>query len=122
MGRLKQRTPPSRYMATKFLRDFAEPLDFWTGDDGMLMSYVVRRDVDWQKMLREHYHFFHDSPINPGEIVGREAFDLGQAKERYVYRGSPEDRDDWPTRTRLWLLCDEPTPFPVIEYVLKVPV
>lgn len=103
----------SRYMMRKFRREFAEPCEFWTGEDGMLMSLVIERRPDWADAMKQHY-VFH-----------KETFDLSRGKERFVRRENmdADDRENWRDSgsRAMWRCCDEVTPFPVVEYQLEFP-
>lgn len=103
------RERPSDYMLRKFRREFREPCEFWTGEDGTLMSLVIARGDYAEQALSEH-HAFVD-----------ETFDPTRVKERFVYRARLEEGEDFGRARVCWRCTDEPTPFPVLEYELQIP-
>lgn len=102
----------SRYMRSKFEKDFEHGMEFWTGEDGDLVSIAITRRPDWANVLNEQYHHRFESR--------HEKFDASRGRKRFVRRRRAEP-EEWSSCRRVWECCDEPTPFPVIEYELKFP-
>lgn len=94
----------SKYMDRKFKEYFREVAEFWTVEDGMLMSLVIVRSPDAECLLKEH-RVFKNEPFEPGRM-----------KPKFAYRGLIEG---W--RGNVWLTGDEETPYPVFEYELQIP-
>lgn len=95
----------SRYMNKLYKDSFeGEVCDFWTGEDGMLVSLVTKDDDEAEARLRKHY-VFH-----------KEEFDPTRMKKRFVERGRLEGSPG-----AVWLCTDIPNEFRVIEYELLYP-
>lgn len=96
-----------------FKKVFHDPCEFWTSEDGMLLSLVIADSEGYEKRLREHWTF------------AREEFDPSRLKKRYAYREwvghEYFDGNSGRRSGKVWRLCDEPTEFRVIEYELKIP-
>lgn len=96
----------------RFKKEFQAPMEFWTGEDGTLMSVAIAFSPKWVKKLREHI-----------EIRCRQKFKTARVRKRFAFREWAE-REYWyfsGTKGKVWRLGDTPTPFPVYEYELERP-
>ena len=94
---------PSRYMRRKFDLDFDEGLEFWSGDDGEPVSFVVKQSDEGLKQLLQK---LAEDGIN---------YEPGKVKKRFAYRGNVEE-GEWEGVRKIWRTTIESTPFPVFEY------
>lgn len=92
-----------------FMRTFARPCEFWSSEDGDLMSLVIARSPNAKQLLKTHYAF------------QRERFDPRRLKPKYVQRewtGAEFFDGNGQRRGKIWRPTDSVTPFPVFEYEL----
>jgi hypothetical protein len=102
----------SPYLRKKFFDYFNDGCEFWTSEDGSLMSLVIARRKDWAEVLQRNFEHRLNSPIDsskgkPGfvyqEWAGRDFFDGPGCGQR---------------RGKVWRIADHVTPFHVIQYPL----
>lgn len=98
----------------RFLKDFREGLEFWTSEDGSLISIAIMNTEKWKDVLLANYsHRIKD-------------FNERHARPRWASRewagGEYFDGRCGRTRGKIWRLTDEVTPFGVIEYDLNMEV
>lgn len=95
----------------RFKKDFKNPMEFWTSEDGSLMSVAVAFSPDWPTLLREKI-----------KSLGQK-FKKSRVKSRYAYREWAE-REYWyfaGDKGKVWRIGDTETPFEVYEYELETP-
>lgn len=101
---MSEEKKPTRYMLRKFENDIGDGgCEFWTGEDGEPVSFVVKRNEDGLRVLREWLRS-HDY-----------GFEARRLKEKFAYRERTR-REEWGSLGAVWRVGDEPTPFPVYEY------
>lgn len=58
----------------KYLREFSEPCEFWTSEDGMLVSLAIIPGEGAIDKLKSHFAF------------AKQTFDKKRVKKRYAYQ------------------------------------
>lgn len=101
---------PTRYMQKMFLKDWGEGDELWTGEDGMLTGFAIVRRPDWADVIPRNFSYRFEN----------EKFDAARGEEKFLRR-EYADPDDFPGHRKIWMLCDDETPFPVIHYPLEHP-
>lgn len=101
-------------LADRFKKEFTNGMEFWTSQDGTLLSIAICFSPHWMETLSEKVR-----ARNP-----RKRFKPSRIKLRYAFREWPEAgyyyfKGD---RGKVWTLGDEKTPFAVYEYELEIPV
>lgn len=100
----------------QFEKTFGNGLAMWTSEDGMLLSLAIIFRSDWREILqREFEHIL---------TTDGEGFDESRGKPAYVeWRWNSDyfDGNSGKTRGKVWMVTEERTPFPIINYELKIP-
>lgn len=97
-----------------FESQFRDGLEFWTSEDGSLLSIVIDNGAAWRQRLR----FNHPS------VWEHEKFDPTRAKPGYVERvwaGLDFFDGGGQKRGKVWRIADHETPFAVMIYELQNP-
>lgn len=98
----------------RFKKEFSDGMEFWTGEDGMLLSIAVCFTPHWPKVLRERV-----LARNP-----KHKFKPSRVKIGYAYREwlEPEFFYHKGDKGKGWRIRKQPTPFQVYEYELEQPI
>ena len=98
----------------RFKKEFENGVEFWTSQDGTLLSIAVCFSTNWPKILRERV-----LSRNP-----RRRFKPSRVKIGYAYRewAEPEYFYFKGDKGKVWRIGKEKTPFQVYEYELESPI
>ena len=97
----------------EYLRLFSEPCEFWTSEDGSLLSLVILPSDNAPELLKAH-HAFQNEPFDPTRIKSRHAVKEWVGQEFFDGRSGRQ-------KGKIWRVTDEITEFPVLEYELASP-
>lgn len=101
----------------RFRKEFAEGMEFWTSQDGTLMSIAVCFSPHWPKILRERVLFRNPQyKFKPSRVKVRYAYREWAESEYFYFKGDKGDKG------KVWRIGTEKTPFQVYEYELEQPV
>jgi hypothetical protein len=105
----------SKRLWRKFTKAFEHGLAMWTSEDGTMLSITIIVRDDWKEVLqREFPHIFDKEPFD--EKRGKLTF----IEQEWV-GGEYFDGNSGTNRGKVWVITDDRTPYPVINYELQIP-
>lgn len=98
----------------QFKKYFTHGAEFWTSQDGMLLSVAVCFSPNWPKVLREMVKLRNPTKgFKPSRVKIGYAYKEWAEREYFYFKGD---------KGKVWRIGKEKTPFQVYEYELEQPV
>lgn len=98
-------------LAKQFKKDFKDGLEFWTSQDGTLMSVAVCFSIDWPKRLKAAVEA-RGEQLKANRVKVRYAFKEWAEREYFFWKGD---------KGKVWRLQDTETLFQVYDYTFEIP-